>query len=912
MPCGIGILTADTCNSENLFQYIGFNRPVRITTRSRGLSELSNLSRGSIYSNDPPHQSFQTKFAGQPNRQPFAPPENKTLQQHTGFARFLKQHASPPHHRVTAGGRIVPAGPLSPPPMFDYASLTGMIKDPSKTTHNQSRNEPQAMSNLRAVDGSFQTEPRTTVNGYPTLQNNRLQSIHNPLGNVPSINIGQIPQPSAMQIFQSPASLAPMGCFEDGSTMACCNGLYYRTYWNGFGMVIEPLQITPTQPVFQDFRAFNPQESFPTNRISPASSTLENQRPVAPLADTTNKSRISSAQSQASTNSNGVDSEHTKLKANLHELDKHLALHHYDLSQDDRIALVSRRKALVEQIDVIRRSKETVSQVIPVAIRARQPSKSSNSHHIPTTTSMQKSHDEKVEKPSNLQAIKTSTSRKQLSPAAPPFVPRSLTRPTSIRAAASKPATKSDKSIQTNTTFGAQLPFGAPENPAQLLAPKDVGDDDFYSHREDRSLDQDSSDLAMRIIHRSDIEYAQKYLHHRAEGEKRYCTSVSEFQEAVRRVREQARLYGCAGGSSKDPAYDAEQDIWWAICDRDPIPLPSEIPDHVVNPRPWDWNNSAFNHRREDPTPTKIEMPSMDLRDTSHLLSRNPAKPEKRVNTIDASRLSYAHHAKISFRPSLVKRGGDDGIKIPTPHLPTIQNAEMNTLSANLEDQEYTAVQKAIEVLNKRSKAIMAQANDYSTYPSLHARLESNGTGASRFQRALQNYTRAQETRDQSRSSPAITLEESQASNQIPAQASLKVTAATNSRNQPSLVLPCPEKHTLHHTDLFHQTQTAVKDSIAHQNMEAIPKRRSSARKSKSKTPLSSRPQSEKNKAFKIFEDVGADQIASMTTKQEIAEQARGSIEPASLRKRKKQLSPRKAAKKAKALFQKECAKTPQ
>lgn len=43
--------------------------------------------------------------------------------QDSGFFRFLKKHASPPHHRVTAGGRIVPAGPLTPPPTFDYDSL---------------------------------------------------------------------------------------------------------------------------------------------------------------------------------------------------------------------------------------------------------------------------------------------------------------------------------------------------------------------------------------------------------------------------------------------------------------------------------------------------------------------------------------------------------------------------------------------------------------------------------------------------------------------------------------------------------------------------------------------------------------------------------------------------------------------
>ena len=54
----------------------------------------------------------------QPQRQPYNAPEDGLAQRHAGFAKFLKEHASPTHHRVTAGGRIVPMETNPAPPQF--------------------------------------------------------------------------------------------------------------------------------------------------------------------------------------------------------------------------------------------------------------------------------------------------------------------------------------------------------------------------------------------------------------------------------------------------------------------------------------------------------------------------------------------------------------------------------------------------------------------------------------------------------------------------------------------------------------------------------------------------------------------------------------------------------------------------
>ena len=79
--------------------------------RGRGQSVDSNLST-----------EDQIVFSGtqsyHPLRQPHSAPSSDLAQRHEGFARFLKEHSSPTHQRVTAGGRIVPMNPRQPPPAF--------------------------------------------------------------------------------------------------------------------------------------------------------------------------------------------------------------------------------------------------------------------------------------------------------------------------------------------------------------------------------------------------------------------------------------------------------------------------------------------------------------------------------------------------------------------------------------------------------------------------------------------------------------------------------------------------------------------------------------------------------------------------------------------------------------------------
>ena len=585
-------------------------------------------------------------------RQPIAPPETSMLQRHDGFARFLKQHASPPHHRVTAGGRIVPTGPSSPPPMFDYASLNGLLRERStaskpgqkerQSTEKSHQQTVQAQT-LRSIDSASQIG--STTGQHMSFTNlTQLPMSHNAV-------MG--PQPSMTPVIQNSTSLVPLAVFPDGSTLVSYSGTNYRTYWNGMNLVMEPLNATPLPVESQMFTVAYPQvlaNNFDNSTDQPG------QVPnlSMPLGSARNEYRAPSYHSDGASQVPAADREED-MKAQLSNLDKHLALHHYDIKPAERTAFITRRRYLVEEIDKIRVTREQKKRTIPIVTPTTRASAMPVSNSGSTTQANTASGSEICDSLHKLAPAKEKQSTKCLSPAAPPFIPMSMqkgvTSSSKIRASSEqihrpKPdeprAGYSTLKIKDVATAAMNRRAKMPQAQQQMCP--------VASQREVSSSSVlDPSDPAMRIIEFEDIEYAARYLYNWGHDKKTYCTTVEEFQEAIRRVREQARMYGCAGGSSKDAAYDAEQDLWWAICDRDPIPLPTDIPDHVSNPRPWNWNDSAFNYRREGAPPAG---PGCEhARNSPRLSGWNAAVTESMKDMMDVSRCYYALKGQLPSVP---------------------------------------------------------------------------------------------------------------------------------------------------------------------------------------------------------------------------------------------------------------------
>ena len=639
---------------ENIFQYMGAATSRRPPSRSRGLSDISNISTG----NPDPHShtihpTTRTKYMTQPLRQPQAPPESSVLQRHDGFARFLKQHASPPHNRVTAGGRIVPAGPSSPPPMLDFGSLNGLLRDRPATTKSFQKESHSTQSTTRVQNPQATLSmtlddylrSRGGSNDSMSLQHTAQPSPIQTATPFNSLPFGYQPFMAAMQ---AQAPMVPLAMFPDGSSLVSYNGMNYRASWNGVGMSMEPFQPLQSSLDQQYYPQSHPQGHLDSSQygLFPKPSQAANPS----VASANNVSRPDSFRADLQHEAQNGDA--LSLKAKLTDLDKHLALYHYNITPADRVSLIAQRRCLVEEIDRIRLSKEKPKHSIPI-VAPTAPGLSSG----PAAP--------------NGSYAKGGPVNKHLSPAAPAFVPRNASNlPSnsfsmrtasqqskherlSIRAPSggmdSAPKGKDNANCSTWTSHSDNKAWFSNRQPT--------------SHSEETSSSNvlDPSDPAMRVIEYEDIEYAARYLYNWTKETKTYCTTVAEFQEAVRRVREQARLYGCAGGQSKDPAYDAEQDLWWAICDRDPIPLPTKVPDHVSNPRPWNWNDSAFNYRRQGANDAP-EPGCEQARNSPRVLGWDPATTDQMKDNIDVSRSYFALKGRlpsVSFRDFAYDRDGN-------------------------------------------------------------------------------------------------------------------------------------------------------------------------------------------------------------------------------------------------------------
>ncbi|KAL6719544.1 hypothetical protein ACLMJK_003785 [Lecanora helva] len=632
--------------AENIFQYMGAASSHRPILRSQGLSDVSNTSRhhrGSTSSKANHSISYRPSLGTQPvnfNRiqRQAPPPINIPLTQcHDGFVRFLQKHASPPHHRVTAGGRIVPAGPTSPPPMFDYNSLNELLQERKATAGHLRKEENTTQSRLQTSGGLAQPVPPVGSGDYNANQgHDTLNQAGLPIGSLqpmlPQENLLNGHQPQTSSTFQLPTNMTNLGILADGSTLVSYNGVSYRTYWNGLGNVMEPLPLFYMPPEQIDYQTAYPsiaQNANPHGSLNPSSHAPQMK---FPLTDITNGSRGSNRKTSASTTSENVNNQEAELKLQLTNLDKHLALYHYELTKAEHSELVAERKYLVQAIDKIRVSKENTKRTIPII---------APDTGLPVTPD-QGSGLYEQENPMKRSKLQSEASQKLvpgkgLSPAAAPFVP------SQVRTASSNNQTKQTlEDIASAAVARKDRAINAIElgKGAQM-----------DSHRDFSSSTSvlDPSDPAMRVIDHQDVEYASRYLYNWDFDEKVYCTTVAEFQEALKQVREQARRYGCFGGQSKDPAYDAEQDIWWAICDRDPIPLPPNVPDYESNPRPWNWEDSVFNFRVKESTATPNGFE--DARRSPRLLGWDIATTEKLKDTVDVTRSYYAFKGQLPSVP---------------------------------------------------------------------------------------------------------------------------------------------------------------------------------------------------------------------------------------------------------------------
>lgn len=671
---------------EQIFKPTPSNFFTRTQRRSRGLSDVSlnsirsppreeefmhRKSRPVRQPFGPPlnfNEALQLSFVNRfPRRQPCSPPSSSLAQQHDGFARFLKEHASPPHQRVTAGGRIVPAA--GPPPMFNVNSLRAptsgsgtqeLLTTPQQLCQGSVAEERFRRTTATATNNALSNAPEKLSPGVQ--HSSRAQQAvtgveaDGAIGNLTDCEL-QSHVGSASQI---PCGSSPF-VLADGSNVIIQNGYLYRVYWNGFQTVTEPMivpfaAVPGSLPTNLQSAGFAPQYSI----ANPYANTA-----IVPLTvfNAANGQEFRSPNPDQQLPDHALERLQETFRCELKKLDKHIALRSHTFSALEHNSYVAQRKHLVEQMDYIRVSRRSGTRSSSNTIATNQVHLNSTSnawshgYNVTHLAGMQidpASRDPRaigipakfdaygsvtgppwnalvngVTKAASVMAPtiepqqKTPSPKKGLgassilSPDAPPFVPSSMQKttarkvetcflddqrqndsadvaiPSSVKAPQSK---YGDPSVVTKT----QKAISTPSVEKDSQTTYHDSSQDLRSGSRSRMSGSGSAmyDL-VPLVHQADIAYVENLGLNPMQDLKLYCSTTTDFQEVIRRVREQARLYGCKGGQSKDPEFDAEQDIRWAMADSSPIPLPKKLPDHIASPRPWNWNDSAFNIRAD-------------------------------------------------------------------------------------------------------------------------------------------------------------------------------------------------------------------------------------------------------------------------------------------------------------------------
>lgn len=343
-----------------------------------------------------------------PSRQPHDPPQGVPAQSDTGFARFLKEHSSPKHQRVTAGGRIVPMDPLAPalPKMQLPLGQQGITS--STPCPDEPKSKLQEKSAFQVMDTESNTSNCSTFSSLPT---GNLGSQFQFPGLFPNISPGAITPAMILQPNVSLASVnqhvvqpehQPSDYFSLFPYGAACNLGTDQVTWPpnaNQGLTYQnatiPFMSLPSQ---SNSSGTGSSSEFSTNSnlsgLATAFSTLPTgfdpfyqtlqlpgqattpQTPVLnqPLSFSGVPQEIPPWKSLQE-----ATKEHGSLTAQLTRLDRYMAVHTWDLDPRQKRLLVEQRMSLVRELDAVRTYKEELESIF-----GQLKSSTSNIPHAPS------------------------------------------------------------------------------------------------------------------------------------------------------------------------------------------------------------------------------------------------------------------------------------------------------------------------------------------------------------------------------------------------------------------------------------------------------------------------------------------------------------------------------------------------
>ncbi|OJD25222.1 hypothetical protein ACJ73_03409 [Blastomyces percursus] len=335
-----------------------------------------------------------------PRRQPLNAPQGTLAQSDAGFARFLKDHASPKHHRVTAGGRIVPMNlASSPAPKFklpvkssEQVELrkpnTNYLQNrPLKTCadFNQERediqhpglccesepNKPFGFNFLvpRAISVSDSGDTKHLHHAAPNsstriASGQQIQQVNKPLNSHP-MREASVRQLTSESTSVSSAYSVPNGGTDQAGWVPNNPQPYHAS--SSSGQVFPMAYTTQHGAVFGMYPVDQsgliipaPPQLFPVSTI-PINQAMIQDRQVSNLA-MSSTGLLEEPLNQKSLEK--ATQEYDKLTDQLANLDRYLAIHSWDIDPAAKKILIDQRVELVVKLDAARSTKEQTEAAI--------------------------------------------------------------------------------------------------------------------------------------------------------------------------------------------------------------------------------------------------------------------------------------------------------------------------------------------------------------------------------------------------------------------------------------------------------------------------------------------------------------------------------------------------------------------
>ncbi|EAW13021.1 uncharacterized protein ACLA_014580 [Aspergillus clavatus NRRL 1] len=393
-----------SCHPDDLLRQHKAEKSVlseRPLNRSRNTSNIS-------------HQSHETRsFSGprlrNPCRQPSDPPRGVLAQADAGFARFLKEHASPKHQRVTAGGRIVPMDRQEPPPQMKLL-INEKHRDKLSPSVEGKGKSKMKDKQAESVDVSRHTSDHSAParTGGVLTSHARLSSISSKLD---SQTTNSQPIPNLQTTLLNPTTSLRSNAARTFGSHQVSEGTQpvQESYAPGpFDQIIYQLGGYPLV-WFPSIQALNSQGAIPS--FMPSISQLQSSSLGTPSEFTSTSSLFGGIPStlgqsssipdlfvstpglheyQSITNHvitpnqplfstapfleaslwkslNQVTTDYASLSTQLTGLDRYMAMHTWDLDPRAKRSLVEQRKSLVRELDVVRSYKEQLETTLGVS-----------------------------------------------------------------------------------------------------------------------------------------------------------------------------------------------------------------------------------------------------------------------------------------------------------------------------------------------------------------------------------------------------------------------------------------------------------------------------------------------------------------------------------------------------------------